>query len=115
MCLRGSRLRRLRMILLAFLACVIFFWDSKRGAPSFLASGGVAAAGRAASSQSSVSAPEAAPRATLVWVLLGDTHFQAYILESMRQAKLLNPESDLWLVCDEEFLPEKVRESATKA
>ena len=46
------------------------------------------------------------PEASFVWVLLGDPHFQWYALESIAQARRLNPAADLWLVCDEEWLGE---------
>jgi hypothetical protein len=47
----------------------------------------------------------AASGATLVWVMLGDTHFQAYLLESIWQARIFNPRSRFILVVDHEWLP----------
>lgn len=39
-------------------------------------------------------------RASLVWVLLGETHFQPYVLESIAQARLFSPNAPFFLVVD---------------
>jgi hypothetical protein len=41
--------------------------------------------------------------ASLVWVLLGDPHFQPYLLESVRQARIFNKEELFFLVVDPHF------------
>ena len=39
-------------------------------------------------------------RASLVWILLGETQFQPYVLESVAQARLFNAETAFFLVVD---------------
>jgi len=43
--------------------------------------------------------------ASLVWVLLGDTHYQPYLLESIRQARVFNPNELFFLVIEPRFWP----------
>jgi hypothetical protein len=43
--------------------------------------------------------------ASLVWVLLGDTHYQPYLLESIRQARVFNPNELFFLVVEPRFWP----------
>ena len=43
--------------------------------------------------------------ASLVWVLLGDTHYQPYLLESIRQARVFNPTELFFLVVEPRFWP----------
>lgn len=95
----GSRLRSLRrLLLLASLFALVFYSSSSERAP--------VAAPRRRVVLSSTTAPPVYGGAQFVWVLLGDTHFQAYTMESITQARLLNPTTPFWLVCDEEWLGE---------
>ena len=104
-CTRRRRGRLLRLLLLLGAAAVYLF-DS--GAPPAAAAAAAASARRRApvfSAASSARGAAAAPPATLVWVMLGDTHFQAYLLESIWQARIFNPRSPFILVADAEWLP----------
>lgn len=39
-------------------------------------------------------------RASLIWVLLGETHFQPYVLESIAQARLFSADAPFFLIVD---------------
>lgn len=41
--------------------------------------------------------------ASLIWVMLGDPHFQPYLLESIRQARIFNPTEFFFVVVDTRF------------
>ena len=38
--------------------------------------------------------------ASLIWVMLGDSHFQPYLMESIRQARLFNRDEFFFVVVD---------------
>lgn len=101
-CFRGSRLRRLRLFL--FVGTLIYLlWPAEDTATVVV----TPSSRRAVDGASSPGPPETAiTAASFVWVLLGDTHFQAYTLESIRQASLMNPGAPLWLVCERAWLNE---------
>ena len=105
---KGSRWRRLRV--LALLSTALYLCLS----PASLSLASLPAAAPALSSParhaalllSAAAPPPPPPPPSLVWVLLGDTHFQAYLLESITQARLLNPTTPLYLVCEDMWLGE---------
>jgi hypothetical protein len=69
------------------------------------AGGGAGAAGGSAAASRRAAANEAAGAGTyLVYVLLGDPHFQHYALHSIRQARLLNPSLRMVMVVSPEVL-----------
>lgn len=47
-----------------------------------------------------IMSPSVRDGASLVWVLLGETHFQPYVLESIVQARLFNRDAPFFLVVD---------------
>ena len=109
-CCTGSRWRRLRILALLGAALYLFLGPTTLSAPaaSLLAAARAqrAAAAAATAALAAAAPPPPPPPASLVWVLLGDTHFQPYLLESITQAKLLNPGAPLYLVCEEVWLPD---------
>jgi hypothetical protein len=114
----GSRWRRVRLLALLLIGLYLFWSPSSLGLASLsLAAGGSGALAAARLMHASKAAPSAPggggggpaappPPPSLVWVLLGDTHFQPYLLESIQQARLMNPGTPLYLVCEEVWLGE---------
>jgi hypothetical protein len=110
-CCTGSRWRRLRVLALLAAALYLCLSPSSLGASTAAL---VAAARQQRATAAAATAalplllqpPQPPPPPCLVWVLLGDTHFQPYLLESITQAKLLNPGTPLYLICEDVWLPE---------
>ena len=104
-CCPRRRRRRLALPLLLLLA--LYAWHLESRAPPSPPS----PLRRRASPRAPPAAPAppsalsaAPPPATLVYVCLGDTHFQSYLLESIWQARIFNPASRVLLVADEAWL-----------
>ena len=98
LCSRRRRGRFFRLLLILGAAYVYLF---ENGAPTLAPAAGA----RRRRAPVYAAAPAARPPATLVWVMLGDPHFQAYLLESIWQARIFNPRTPFILVADAEWLP----------
>lgn len=99
-----SRFRRLVLSLLGALA-LVWLWANRVG-PRRIAAAmrapwharAAATAVRGARGAAAFGPPPGA--ASLVWVMLGDSHFQPYLLESIRQARIFNRNEYFFLVVD---------------
>ena len=108
-CLPEKRFRRsLLTMLLSFALLVLYYthW-SPRAIARLLGVRGRAPAqhhGRASYARLA-SGGVGGSEASLVWVLLGDTHYQPYLMESIRQARVFNPRELFFLVIEPRFWP----------
>jgi hypothetical protein len=106
---RRTRWSRVFSMLSALLLLLLYYYNIK---PKFIAKllGNVAplrapVSLTASLSQNVVADARRRRAASLVWVLLGDPHFQPYLLESVRQARIFNREELFFLVVDPHFFP----------